>query len=135
MVLDGKEPFLPQSLLLAARYVSSPPTRAPLQRTVPEYLHHTYKQPLLSLYLNEPIYEQGFQLSSDLRGDSSVVPVSTACPHSKHDDIESLPITSTWVVSLPLLAEILCRFVKVQLAQSILPRSLLILLLVPMQRV
>lgn len=68
-------------------------------------LHCTYQQRSLSSLLNEPIFEQGFNVSPDFGKDSSVAPASTGCLTNKHDIVERVPTTKTLAASSSLSAE------------------------------
>lgn len=83
-----------------------------MRRSVAEYLHCTYQQPLTSSFQNEHVFEPGYDVSPDLREDSSAVSASTGCPADEHDDVERVTIIKPLVASLSSLAEgtmSLCR--------------------------
>lgn len=104
LVQDQKISYLTQPLLPAVPYLRTPPSLASVPRTVAEYLHRSYRQPLHSCFLSEPVLEQGSHVSPDLSRNSSAVPASTGSPASEHDDVKRVPAIEALVVSSSLLA-------------------------------
>lgn len=61
-----------------------------MQRTVTEYLHRAYQQPMPSSFQTVPVLDHDYNLSSYLEENSPEILASTKYPTSKHDNIKSV---------------------------------------------
>lgn len=98
LVQDEKESFIAQSLLHAVPNLCTPSSWATVRRSVAESLRCTYQHSLPTSFHNELVFEQGFHVSSNLRGESSAVLASTGSSASEHDDVKRFPTTETSVI-------------------------------------
>lgn len=94
LVQNGNKSFIAQSLLFAVLNLYTSPLWASVRRTAAKFLHRTCKQPLLLSFLNEPLFEQVFDASPDLRKNPSAVRASARCRAIRHEDAERVAITN-----------------------------------------